>query len=302
MPMDPSKAVGTKLKDSEFSWNPDKLILYALGVGVGVGQDPCDKKKVLQYAYENGLKALPTYGVMPVFAGMGGIMGLPGLSFNPMMLLHGEQYTEILSPPFPVTGTIVNEGVVTGVFDKGKDEATGKAKGAVITIEFNSKDKNTGKPFLKNIFSAFIRGEGGFAKPGDPKAPEPGNQAPGRAPDAVVEYPTMTHQAILYRLSGDKNPLHIDPMMAKMGKFDKPILHGLCTFGNVGRAAIEAFADNNPEKFKSIKVRFAAPVYPGETIVVKMWKESGTKVLCEAFVKERDMLKVISNAAVSFTS
>lgn len=290
MPIDPAAAVGAEMKGVDWSWDPDKLILYALGVGIGVGVDQTDKKKVLQYTYENGLKPLPTYGVIPMFSSLGGLMTAPGMKFNPMMLLHGEQYTEILCDKFPLKATVETSGKITGVYDKGK--------GALVVAEMTSKDKNTGEALFLNRMGAFIRGEGGFG--GDAKAPEPGNEPPSRDPDAVIEYPTMTHQAILYRLSGDKNPLHIDPMMAKMGKFDKPILHGLCTFGNVGRAAIEAFADNDPSKFKSIQLRFASPVYPGETIVVKMWKESDTEIICEAFVKERDMLQVISNAKVTF--
>jgi len=289
MAIDVAKAFGATLDGGKFSWNQDNLILYALGVGVGVNQDPVDRKKVLQYTYEHGLKALPTFGVIPVFGAIGNLFALPGFDINPMMLLHGEQYTEIVETPLPLNSEVVSEGKVTGIFDKGK--------GALVVLDIDSKDKNTGKLMIKNTFSAFIRGEGGFGKPGDPKGPQPGNEAPDRVPDAVIEYPTMVHQAILYRLSGDKNPLHIDPDMAALGGFDRPILHGLCTFGNVGRAVIEAFADNNPERFKSIKVRFSRPVMPGETIIVQMWKESKTEIICKAKVKERD-LDVITNAKV----
>lgn len=288
MPIDPSQALGAEFKPAEFSWDPDKLILYALGVGVGIDEDQVSRK-VLQYTYENGLKALPTYGVIPTFATIPQLMQLPGMKFNPMMLLHGEQYTEIVKTPFPLKATTLTDGKVTGIYDKGK--------GAVITAEMLTKDKNSGDLIAKNVFSAFIRGEGGFGKEGDAKAPEAGNEPPSRDPDKVIEYPTVNRQAILYRLSGDKNPLHIDPNMAKMGGFDKPILHGLCTFGNVGRAVIEGMADNDPTKFKSIKVRFAKPVFPGETIVVEMWKESDTDIICQAKVKERNTV-VISNAKV----
>ena len=291
MSIDPKLALGAKLEAIESSWNDDKLILYALGVGVGIGVSQVDPKKVLQYTYENGLKALPTYGVIPMFSAIGSLFNVKGLSFNPMMLLHGEQYTEILEPPLPLTADIVTEGTISGIYDKGK--------GALVTIDFITKDKKTGTPLIKNVMGAFIRGEGGFG--GDAKSPEAGNNPPDRAPDAVVEYPTQTHQALLYRLSGDKNPLHVDPMMAKMGGFDVPILHGLCTFGNLGRAVVEAFTDNTPERFKSIQVRFSKPVFPGETIVSQMWKVSDTEIICKARVKERD-LDVITNAKVVLTS
>lgn len=290
MPIDPDKALGQKLEPVESSWDQDKLILYALGVGVGVGQSQVDPKKVLQYTYENGLKPLPTYGVIPMFSAVGGLFGVPGLSFNPMMLLHGEQYTEIVEPPLPAEAQVVTEGRISGIYDKGK--------GALVTIDFTTKDKKTDKELVKNTMSAFIRGEGGFG--GDQKAPEPGNEPPARDPDTIIEYPTMTQQALLYRLSGDKNPLHVDPSMAKMGGFDVPILHGLCTFGNLGRAVIEAYCDDDPSRFKSIRVRFSKPVFPGETIVCQMWKTSDTEIVCKARVKERD-IDCITNAKVTLT-
>jgi 3-hydroxyacyl-CoA dehydrogenase/3a,7a,12a-trihydroxy-5b-cholest-24-enoyl-CoA hydratase len=290
MPIDPKQALGAKLEAIESSWNEDKLILYALGVGVGIGDSQTDPKRVLQYTYENGLKALPTYGVIPMFSAVGGLFGVPGLSFNPMMLLHGEQYTEILEPPLPLSAEIVTEGTVTGVYDKGK--------GALVTVDFITRDKKSKKALIKNVMSAFIRGEGGFG--GDAKSPEPGNNPPDRAPDAVVEARTHTTQALLYRLSGDKNPLHVDPMMAKMGGFDVPILHGLCTFGYLGRAVLEKYADDEPERFKSIQVRFSKPVFPGETIVSELWKLSPTEIVCKVKVKERN-LDVITNAKVTLT-
>src|SRR5215471_245588 len=290
MPIDPKQVLGAKLDAVESSYNEDKLILYALGIGVGIGVSQVDPKRVLPYTYENGLKAMPTYGVIPMFAGVGSLFNVPGLSFNPMMLLHGEQYTEILEPPLPLSADIVTEGTISGIYDKGK--------GALLTIDFITRDKKTKKALVKNVMGAFIRGEGGFG--GDAKSPEAGNAPPDRAPDIVVEAPTQTHQALLYRLSGDKNPLHVDPMMAKMGGFDVPILHGLCTFGYLGRAVVETCTGNQPERFKSIQVRFSKPVFPGETIVSQLWKVSPTEIICKARVKERD-IDVITNAKVTLT-
>jgi 3-hydroxyacyl-CoA dehydrogenase/3a,7a,12a-trihydroxy-5b-cholest-24-enoyl-CoA hydratase len=290
MPIDPKQVLGAKLDAVESSYNEDKLILYALGIGVGIGVSQVDQERVLQYTYENGLKAMPTYGVIPMFSAVGSLFNVPGLSFNPMMLLHGEQYTEILEPPLPLSADIVTEGTISGIYDKGK--------GALLTIDFITRDKKTKKALVKNVMGAFIRGEGGFG--GDAKSPEAGNAPPDRAPDVVVESPTHTHQALLYRLSGDKNPLHVDPMMAKMGGFDVPILHGLCTFGYLGRAVVETCAGNQPERFKSIQVRFSKPVFPGETIVSQLWKVSPTEIICKARVKERD-IDVITNAKVTLT-
>jgi 3-hydroxyacyl-CoA dehydrogenase/3a,7a,12a-trihydroxy-5b-cholest-24-enoyl-CoA hydratase len=287
MPIDVKKALGAALPAPEYGWNEDTLMLYALGAGVGIDRDQTSAS-VLQYTFENGLRALPTFGVVPSFPMLMGLMNVPALSFNPMMLLHGEQYLEVLKTPIPTSATTRTEGRITGIYDKGK--------GALVVIEAITKD-STGSPLFKNEFGIFLRGEGGF---GGEAGPPAANEAPKRAPDAVVEYPTLTHQALLYRLSGDKNPLHADPGFAAMGGFDKPILHGLCTFANVGRAVIEACAGDDPTRFRSIRVRFARPVMPGETIVTEMWKESATDVVVQAKVKERDQV-VITNARVTLS-
>jgi len=285
MPIDKSKAVGAKLAPMPYSWTEDTLILYALGAGVGIQADQTSLA-VLQYTYENGLKALPTFGVIPSFSALAGMMNLPGVSFNPMMLLHGEQYLEVVQRPIPTSAKVSTAGVVKAIYDKGK--------GALMITELTTTDQD-GRVLFRNEFGAFLRGEGGF---GGESGPPPGNEAPSRAPDAVVEYPTMPQQALLYRLSGDKNPLHADPGFARMAGFEKPILHGLCTFANVGRAVIEAFADNEPARFRSIKVRFARPVMPGDTIVTEMWRASATDIILQAKVKSTGSV-VISNSKVT---
>lgn len=285
MPIDPSKALGATLPAIPYAWNEDTLILYALGAGVGVDADQTSRA-VLQYTYENGLKALPTFGVIPSFPALAGMMNLPGVTFNPMMVLHGEQYLEILERPIPTTATVKTEGKVKAIYDKGK--------GALLVVELITT-REDGRKLFRNEFGAFLRGEGGF---GGESGPAAGDEPPKRAPDAAVEYPTMPQQALLYRLSGDKNPLHADPDFARMGGFDRPILHGLCTFANVGRAVIQAFAGDDPTRFRSIKVRFVRPVMPGDTIVTEMWRASETEVLLQAKVKESGSV-VISNAKVT---
>jgi acyl dehydratase len=281
MPIDLDKALGAELPALDYTYDQNKLILYALGVGAGA--DPDD----LKFCYENapGLVALPTFGVIPPFPALMGLLAAPGVDINLMMLLHGEQYLEILKPPAPSGGVLNTKPLIKSIYDKGK--------GALIELEAVTTDES-GDVVYKNVFGTFIRGEGGF---GGEKGPAAGNEAPDRAPDKVVEEATLPQQALLYRLSGDINPLHADPNFAAMAGYDKPILHGLCSFGFAGRAILKSYCDNDPAKLKSIKVRFTRHVFPGETIVTEMWDEGGGKILFQVRTKERPEETAIANAA-----
>ena len=282
MPIDVEKVVGARIPGAVSEWDEDAVILYHLGVGAGV--PPTDAGE-LQYTYESSpLKVLPSFGVIPVFQMLGGLVGLEGLSFNPMMLLHGEQDL-VLHKPLPARAKVENAGRVSDVFDKGK--------GALVVVETETKD-DSGDLLCTNRFSAFIRGEGGF---GGESGPAPGNEAPGREPDVVAESVTLPQQALPYRLSGDKNPLHVDPNMAALGGFDRPILHGLCSFGIVCKAAVDKALDGDVTRVTRYQARFSGVVFPGETIVTSMWRE-GDKVLLSAATKERGT-PVITNAALT---
>ena len=281
MPIEPDKALGAVFPDAQTSWEVDAVILYHLGVGAGV--PPADPGE-LEYTYEQNLKVLPSFGVLPVFPILGGMVGVEGMSFNPMMLLHGEQDIT-LHKPLPVEAKVESSGRITGVYDKGK--------GATVVIDADTRDSN-GDLLCTNRFTAFIRGEGGFG--GEP-GPQPGNEAPDRAPDLVVESATLPQQALLYRLSGDRNPLHVDPAMAALGGFDVPILHGLCSFGIVCKAVVDGALDGDVTKVGRYEARFAGVVFPGETIVTSMWRE-GDKVLIRAATEERASA-VITNSAVT---
>jgi acyl dehydratase len=282
MPIDLEKALGAELPASEGAWSADDVILYHLGIGAGL-KSPTDAK-TLEYTYEKNLKVLPSFGVVPVFGAVGGMAGVPGIEINFALVLHGEQET-ILHRPIPVAAEIESRGRVAGIYDKGK--------AALIVIETETSEKGGDKLFT-NRFSIFARGEGGFGGESGPKA---GNVAPDREPDAVVDSPTLPWQALLYRLSGDKNPLHADPEFAKLGGFDTPILHGLCSYGIVCKAVVDEALEGAVDRVAGYQARFAGVVFPGETIRTQMWREDG-KIVVSAKTVERDS-PVISNCAVT---
>ncbi len=257
MPINPD-AVGSKGDPGERSWSSKDALLYALGVGCGA-EDPFSE---LEFTTENTAdtpqQVLPTMAVVLDGPGHAALANIG--SFNPAMLVHGEQAIELFSP-IPVSGTVSAVGEVVGVYDKGK--------GAVVVLEATSTDVASGQPLFKTRSSMFIRGEGGWGGDRGPSGPQ--NVAPEREPDHVVTYPTRVDQALIYRLSGDRNPLHSDPSFAAMGGFDKPILHGLCTYGFTGRALLHSLCGGDPARFKSMAGRFSSPVMPGEALTVKMW-------------------------------
>jgi acyl dehydratase len=285
MPIEPEKALKHQFPSSRCSYTQDQVILYHLGIGAGV---PATDPGELEYAYEKNLKVLPSFGVIPVFGAMGGVMGgVPGLSFNPALLLHGEQDIEI-HRPLPAMAKLENQTRIAGIYDKGK--------AALLVLEIATREEG-GAPLFTNRFSLFLRGEGGFGGESGPKA---GNEAPSREPDHVVESPTLPQQALLYRLCGDKNPLHADPEFAKMGGFDKPILHGLCSFGIVCKAAVDHALKGDVKKVARYQARFAGVFFPGETMVTSLWRE-GDRIVISSKSKERGT-PVITNAAITLRS
>lgn len=273
----------------ENSYDERDVALYALGVGAA--RDPLDSNE-LNFVYELGANfhVLPTYGVMPqsnamLAAAKAGGLKLPGQNYGFDRLLHGEQYTEI-KRPLPTHAKLKHVFKFKEAFDKDPH--------AVVTFAVHTLDED-GEEVAYNEMTSFVRGAGGWGGDRGPSADI--NVPPTREPDAIIEEKTDANQTLLYRLSGDWNPLHADPAFAKAFGFDKPILHGMCTFGYCGRHVIKAFSNNDPRYFKSIKVRFAKSVFPGETLVTKMWKESDTRIVFETSVKERNEV-VIKNAAV----
>ncbi|MBI2708994.1 MAG: MaoC family dehydratase N-terminal domain-containing protein [Actinobacteria bacterium] len=257
MTIDP-EAVGSTSEPARRRWDGKDAILYALGVGAG-SLDPVDE---LAFTTENtdgvDQQVLPTMAVVIGLAGSGALSRVG--SFDPAMLVHGEQAIELLGP-LPVTGEVETVGEITGIWDKGS--------GAVIESASTSTDTATGRPLFRSRSAVFVRGEGGFGGDRGPSGPR--NVPPERDPDHVVAYPTRSDQALLYRLSGDRNPLHSDPSFAARGGFPKPILHGLCTYGFTGRALLHTLCASDPARFRSMEGRFSSPVFPGETLTVRMW-------------------------------
>ncbi len=262
MPINPD-AAGYTAPPRVSSWDSKDCLLYAIGVGAGM-TDPTGFE--LEFTTENShgvtQKVLPTFPV--VVPGGEGVYGAVG-EFNRAMLVHGEQSIE-LHGPLPVSGTVSAVTTITGVYDKGS--------GALVATATVATDTATGSPLWTASRSVFVRGEGGF---GGDRGPSAAVAVPERAADHVVRYATRPDQALIYRLSGDRNPLHSDPAFAAMGGFDRPILHGLCTFGFTGRALLHSLCGSEPERFASMSGRFSRPVFPGEELTISVWvQDPGT--------------------------
>ena len=281
MPIDVEAALGSSLPSRQFAWDEDRVILYHLGLGAGA--PPTDPLE-LSYTYEGNLSVLPSFGAVAAYSAMAATSMARGVDINWALVLHGEQDLEIRQP-IPRSGEVTSRPHIAHIYDKGR--------AALMVVEVTSTDQKTGEVLFINRSSLFIRGEGGWGGNPGPKA---SNQAPSREPDHIIRSPTLPQQALLYRLSGDKNPLHADPAFAALGGFDRPILHGLCTYGVVCKAAVDTVLGGDPARARRYRARFAGVVFPGETVTTRMWEE-GDKTLLEAVVEDRDAT-VLSNAAL----
>ena len=282
MPIDIDKALGAELPGDEYSWSDEDVILYNLGVGAG---DPPTDDQELRYAYEGNLEAVPAFGTIPPFGIMMSMGLVDGIDINLTQVLHGEQEL-VLHQPIPTSATVSQTGRIAHIYDKGK--------GALVVMEIVSVDLKTGMPLFTNRSGLFLRGEGGF---GGDSGPKTRDEPADREADHVVESVTLPQQALLYRMaSGDKNPLHVDPGFAKLAGFERPILHGLCTYGVVVKAVVDSALEGRPERVGSYKARFSGHVFPGETLVTRIWDENDSLVIT-AETKERGTT-VLSNGVV----
>jgi acyl dehydratase len=265
VPINP-EAVGATSDPVEVSWTPRDCVIYALGVGAGTDELEFSTSDTASRPQQ----VLPTFAVVAGMSsgagGGGGLFSKLG-SFNFAMLVHGEQGVE-LAQPIPPAGEARITSEVTGVYDKGS--------GAVVTMQGTAVHPSSGELMWKTTSSMFIRGEGGWGGDRGPSGPR--NVAPERAPDHQVTYRTLPQQALWYRLSGDTNPLHSDPEFAKLGGFDRPILHGLCTYGFTGRALLHSLCGSDPVRFKAVEARFSKPVMPGDELTVSMWVDGNEAV------------------------
>ena len=279
MPLDPHKVLNWKFPEIEHAYTEKDTILYALGLGCGSDPDAPDD---LRFVYEGGLLALPTMAVVLAYPGNWLESGESTADYS--KVLHGEQ-SLTLHRPVPPVGTVVGRTRIVDLLDKGRD------KGAVLYTERAILDKASGAPIATMASTTMLRGDGGWGgKPGPQPAP---HVLPEGAPELTLDLKTHANSALIYRLSGDRNPLHADPKAAAAGGFKTPILHGLCTFGVAGRALVKACCGGDPARLKSMQVRFSAPVLPGETIRTEMWPE-GARISFRARVVERDVV-VLNN-------
>jgi acyl dehydratase len=263
-----------KIPDVERTYTERDPIFYALSLGLG--QDPVNADE-LPFVYEEKTKVLPTFPVVAAQPGFWARELDTGIDW--VKVVHGE-HDLVLHSPMPVRGSVTSHTRVIEVIDKGP------GKGALVISQRKLNDKSTGQLYATITQTTFCRGDGGFGGPAR-TAPEP-HALPTRAPDAVCDLVTRPEMALLYRWNADMNPLHADPAIAQAAGFGRPILHGLATFGVSGHAILKTLCGYDPGRFRSMAVRFSAPVYPGETIRTEMWRD-GTIVSFRARVVERDV-------------
>lgn len=281
MPIDAAKALAAEPRSAEIAWDHKDIQLYHLGLGAGV---PATDPDELRYTLESKLHVLPSFATV-AGAGMGVVGGLsaPGIEVNLAAVLHGGQ-TITLHRPIPVEGKAVTTSKVAAVYDK--------TKAAILVLRTEVADDD-GRLWTSDA-QIFVRGEGGF---GGERGPSTRLPAPEGEPDKTVERPVREEQALLYRLSGDWNPLHADPEFAELAGFDRPILHGLCTYGMTLKAVVDTLLGGDVSRVRSYSTRFTGIVFPGETLRIRMWRAEG-RVQVAVTAVERDDAPVLADTIV----
>ncbi|QGV80882.1 MaoC/PaaZ C-terminal domain-containing protein [Streptomyces ficellus] len=281
MPIDANLAIAAEPRSGEITWDHKDVQLYHLGLGAGV---PATDPDELRYTLESRLHVLPSFATV-AGAGMGMMGGLaaPGIDVDLAAVLHGGQSIR-LHRTIPVRGRARTTARVAAVYDKGK--------AAVLVLRSEATDDDG--PLWTSDAEVYVRGEGGF---GGERGPSARLELPERAPDRTVERHVREDQALLYRLSGDWNPLHADPEFAKLAGFDRPILHGLCTYGMTLKAVADTVLGGDVTRVRAYRTRFAGVAYPSETLRIRMWQQDeGVRVAVSAV--ERDDAPVLADALV----
>ncbi|KDN20030.1 MaoC/PaaZ C-terminal domain-containing protein [Amycolatopsis rifamycinica] len=283
MPIDPEVAIGAEIGEVSFAWTSSDVLLYHLALGAGPDE--------LRYTYEQDLVVLPTFATVAanlrVFDPPA--LSFPGVEIDLAKVLHGKQEIR-LHKPIPVEGKAVARSRIADVYDKGK---------AAVVVQEVAVTSSAGDPLWTARSSIFARGEGGF---GGSRGPSETLSWPSGAPDAVLEVPTLPQQALLYRLCGDRNPLHADPAFARAAGFERPILHGLCTYGIVARVLVNEFLDGDPARVASFAAKFAGVVFPGETLRIRVWRAGDGRLLVTTSAIERDDAPVLADTVLVSTS
>ena len=284
MAIDYEKLKNRRFDPVEQTYTINQAILYALGLGFGA--EPFDENHLHFTFEEEGFSAVPTMAV--VLAGPGFWVREPDSGVDWVRVLHGEQGIQ-WQKPLPPAATVIGQTRIVDIIDKGE------GRGALIYQERTLHDKATGDHLATLTSTTFARGDGGFGGPSGPVKAV--HTLPERAPDRSVDIDMIPQCALIYRLSGDPNPLHASPTVARAAGFEKPILHGLCTLGVAGRAILAEVCNYDPTKMKSLDLRFSSPVYPGETVTTDIWQD-GTTISFRARIKERDVV-VLNNGNVT---
>ncbi|MQY11243.1 hypothetical protein SRB5_13580 [Streptomyces sp. RB5] len=284
MPIDAARAVAADPKVTRFAWTPADVQLYHLGIGAGrPATDPAE----LRYVLEDRLHVLPSFAAVAGggMAGDGGGVDMPGIDVDLTRVLHAGQRVT-LHRPIPPSGTATRTTRVTGVYDKG----------TAALLDVRSEVTGDDGPLWTTDSRIHVRGEGGF---GGDRGPSARTEPPHGAPDRILERPTREDQALLYRLSGDYNPLHADPEFARRAGFDRPILHGLCSYGIVLKAAADTELDGDVTRIRSYATRFTGVVFPGETLRIRLWRTEKTLRLT-ATAADRDDAPVLTGTTLTY--
>ncbi|WP_435591254.1 MaoC/PaaZ C-terminal domain-containing protein [Nocardia sp. bgisy118] len=285
MPIDPKIALGAELPSREFAWTPSDVQLYQLGLGAGARWTEADE---LRYLDDREPQVLPTFATVAqtLHETEPPKVSFPGIDIDLAKVVHGHQEVEV-HRPIPAAGKATSTGRIIEIWDKGS---------AAVVVQEHTITGSDGAPLWTTRSSIFAKGEGGF---GGERGPSTKSELPDRAPDFDVTTRTLPQQALLYRMLGDRNPLHSDPEFARAAGFPNPILHGLCTYGIVCKTATDTALDSDATRVTGFRARFAGVLYPGETIRTRIWRTDGELVIA-ATVVEREDAPVLADVSLKF--